>query len=170
MDQKQKDYSECFCSERERIKGNQQTLANSRYTALLNLMRPPTSETANNPWWDPIFFPLIIYSLGLGLSFLQLLALQLERFIFFPLYAFPIHAEWLGQYALCGGWANYFQPYVLPVEIWSFSSHINHTVSLIHFLVLLEVKPFWIFLFSMFCLFHELIPIFTILYKTFFFF
>lgn len=108
-------------------------------------MRPPTSETANNPWWDPIFFPLIIYSLGLGLSFLQLLALQLERFIFFPLYAFPIHAEWLGQYALCGGWANYFQPYVLPVEIWSFSSHINHTVSLIHFLVLLEVKPFWIF-------------------------
>lgn len=94
------DYSECFHSERGRIEENQQTLANSRYTARLHLMRSPTLEIANNPWWDPIFFPPIIYSLGL--SSLQLLALQPERSIFFSIICLP--HPWRVTWTICPLW------------------------------------------------------------------
>lgn len=70
-----------------------------------------------------------------------------EVHFFFHYMPSPSLKSDLGNMPSVGAEQNFFQPYVLPVEIWSFSSHINNTVFLIQFIVLLKVKPFRILLF-----------------------
>lgn len=128
---------------------------------------PAALAAGHIPWWDPVFLlqaasqVCLLWSSWLH----SLRGAALFHYMPFPHLKTdtedlsPVEAE-----------QNGFSRYVLPVDIWCLTVIWNCNYLLIWFMVLLEVKPFWILLFPpfLFHLFHVPILVLTILYKTFF--